>query len=142
MGVDGTEKGRSNLSMPYGLAAYHLSDFGDSFVMVTGKLYRQVQVIHPRCARFSLKNDRGLFFVKVYQAALVNLAKSLEPGAELGVVGEIHSFVSRRCQNHHVLIKAVVLFPLTEASASWTVKIENVETGSIISSDGSTTQAL
>ena len=138
---DGTEKGRSNLAIPCGPHTYRLSDLGVSFVIVTGKLYREVQVIHPRCARFSLKNKEGLFFVKVYEAALVNLAKSFDPGTELGVIGEIHSFVSRRCQNHHVFIKAVALFPLTEASASWTVRIENVETGSIIGKDGSTRQA-
>lgn len=137
MGVDGTERVQSNLAIPCSMATYRLSDLGGSFVMVTGKLYREVQVIHPRCARFSLKNEQGLFFVKVYQAALVNLAKSFDPGTELGVIGQMHSFVSRRCQNHHVFIKAVALFPLTEASASWTVRIENVETGSIIGSDGS-----
>ena len=97
---------------------------GGSVVVLTGTLYREAQVKHPRCARFSLKNDQGLFFVKVYQAALVNLVRSFEAGTELIVVGEIHSFVSRRCKNHHVFIKAVALFPLTEVSASWTVKIE------------------
>lgn len=116
MGVDGTERARSSLATPYSMATYHLSDFGSSFVMVAGKLYREVQVIHPRCARFSLKNDKGLFFIKVYQAALVNLAKSFDPGINLSVIGEMHSFVSRRCQNHHVFIKAVGLFPLTETS--------------------------
>jgi hypothetical protein len=97
---------------------------GGSVVFLTGALYREAQVKHPRCARFSVKNDRGLFFVKVYQADLVNLAKSLEQGAKLVVIGEMHSFVSRRCKNHHVFIKAVALFPLTEASEGWKVKIE------------------
>ena len=118
-----------------------LPQSGGSVVFLTGTLYREAQVKHPRCARFSLKNDQGLFFVKVYQAALVNLVKTLEAGTELVVIGEMHSFVSRCCQNHHVFIKAVVLFPLTEASASWIVRIENVETGFIIGNDGSTRQA-
>jgi hypothetical protein len=78
---------------------------GGSMVFLTGTLYREVQVKHPRCARFSLKNDQGLFFVKVFQAALVNLAAGLEPETKLVVIGEIHSLESRRCKNHHILSK-------------------------------------
>ena len=105
--------------------ATELFHSGGSVVFLTGALYREAQVKHPRCARFSMKNDTGLFFVKVYRATLINLAKSFEPGTALVVVGEMPSFVSRRCQNHHVFIKAVALFPLIEASPDWTVKIEN-----------------
>ena len=95
-----------------------------SLVVVTGRLYRPVQVKHPRCARFSLQNEQGLFFIKVYQAALVELARSLPPHTTLAVIGELGSFVSRRCQNHHVCIKAVALFPLAGAVENWVVKIE------------------
>jgi hypothetical protein len=97
---------------------------GGSVVLVTGRLYRAVQVKHPRNARFTLQNERGLFFVKVYQAALVNAVQSFEPGTELAVLGEMHSFVSRRCQNHHVFIKAQEIFPLVEAPPGLIVKIE------------------
>lgn len=109
-------------------------------MFVTGTLYREAQVKHPRCARFSVKNDQGLFFVKVYQAALVNLARSFEAGTELVVVGEMHSFVSRRCKNHHVFIKAVAIFPLSELSAGWTVRINNGKGDFMIGNDGSTRQ--
>jgi hypothetical protein len=111
---------------------------GGSFVFLQGRLYREVEVKHPRNARFSLKNEQGLFFVKVYQATLVELARSLEPGTELGVVGEMHSFVNRRCRNHHVFIRAAALFPLTDASADWTVRIENSKHSYIIGSNGPT----
>ena len=97
---------------------------GGSVVFVTGTLYREAQVKHPRCARFSVKNDKGLFFVKVYQAALVNLVRNFEAGTELIVVGEMHSFVSRRCRNHHVFIKAQEIFTLIEAPADLMVKIK------------------
>jgi len=114
---------------------------GGSVVFLTGTLYREAQVKHPRCARFSVKNDKGLFFVKVYKAALVELVQSFEAGTELVVIGEMHSFVSRRCKNHHVFVKAVALFPVTETSQNWTVKIENGESDFIIGNDGSTRQA-
>ena len=97
---------------------------GGSLVLVTGRLYREVQVKHPRNARFTLQNERGLFFVKVYQAALVKVAQDFEPGTELVVLGEMNSFVSRRCRNHHVFIKAQEIFPLTETSVGLMVKIE------------------
>jgi len=95
-----------------------------SVVLVTGRLYREVQVKHPRNARFTLQNERGLFFVKVHQADLVTLAQDFEPGAELAVLGEVHSFVNRRCRNHHVFIKAQEIFPLIEAPADLMVKIK------------------
>ena len=114
---------------------------GGSVVFVTGTLYREAQVKHPRCARFSLKNDEGLFFVKVYNASLVELAKSFEAGTDLVVIGELHSFVSRRCKNHHVFIKAVALFPLSELSVDWTVRINNDKSDFLIGNDGSTRQA-
>jgi hypothetical protein len=103
-----------------------------SLVLVTGRLYREVQVKHPRNARFTLQNERGLFFVKVYQAALVTVAQSFKPGTDLLVLGEMHSFVSRRCQNHHVFIKAEKIFPLTEPLEGWTVRIEKGADGVII----------
>ena len=114
---------------------------GGSVVFVTGTLYREAQIKHPRCARFSLKNDEGLFFVKVYQVTLVKLVQSFEAGTELIVVGELHSFVSRRCKNHHVFIKAVALFPLSELSVDWTVRINNDKSDFLIGNDGSTRQA-
>ncbi|MEW5956095.1 MAG: hypothetical protein AB1801_00100 [Chloroflexota bacterium] len=101
-----------------------LADLGSTLVLVTGRLYNEVQVKHPRNARFSLQNERGLFFIKVYQAALVNMAQNFEAGAELVVLGELHSFASRRCRNHHLFIKAHEIFLLTGASVGLLVKIE------------------
>jgi hypothetical protein len=95
----------------------HLADLGGSVAVVAGRLYNEVQIKHPRNARFTLQNECGLFFVKVYQAALVTMVQNLEPSAELVVLGEMHSFVSRRCRNHHVFIKAQEIFLLTESSA-------------------------
>ncbi len=124
MGADGVERTVLKVGLAGPLAAYHLADLGGSVVLVTGRLYREVQVKHPRNARFSLQNERGLFFVKVHQASLVTVAQSFEPGVELVVLGEMHSFVSRRCRNHHVFIKAQEIFSLKETSVGLTVKIE------------------
>ena len=121
MNINGANRTELKLAMDCSTTSHNLSDFSGSLVMLTGVLYREVDVKHPRCARFSLKNEKGLFFVKVYEASLVELAKSFEPGTELGVVGEMHSFVNRRCHNHHVFIKAVALFPLNEVSVDWTI---------------------
>jgi hypothetical protein len=121
MGADGKLKEDQSSGHP---AAYSLADLGGSVALVTRRLYREVQVKHPRNARFTLQNERGLFFVKVYQAALVTVAQTFEPGTELVVLGEMHSFVSRRCRNHHVFIKAQEIFPLIEAPAGLMVKIE------------------
>ena len=107
--------------------AANLLGSGGSVVFLTGTLYRNAQIIHPRSARFSLKNKNGLYFVKVYRAALVNQAGGLEPGTTLGVIGEMHSFVSRRCKNHHVFIRATALFNLTEPCDNWVAKISQLQ---------------
>jgi len=122
-----SETGRLRLTLtglPDGPVTPNLADLGGSLVLLTGRLYNEVQVKHPRNARFSLQNERGLFFVKVYQAALVKTVESLEVGAELAVLGELHSFVSRRCKNHHVFIQAAEIFALTEPLAAWGIRFE------------------
>ena len=123
MGADGKERTELQVDPSDRLAVYNLDEPGGSVALVTGRLYREVQVKHPRNARFTLQNERGLFFVKVHQATLVKVAQSFEPGAELVVLGEMYSFVSRRCKNHHVFIKAVALFPVTKPLEGWVVKI-------------------
>lgn len=128
------EQSGSKMGSSAGQATYRLADLGGSLVLLTGRLYREVQVKHPRNARFTLQNERGLFFVKVYQAALITMAQSFEPGTELVVLGEMHSFVSRRCKNHHVFIQAAAIFPLTEPIENWVVRIEK-ETDEIIMGD-------
>ncbi len=134
MSITGGETERSDLNSDSlaGSATYRLADLGGSLVLVAGQLYREVQVKHPRNARFTLQNERGLFFVKVYQAALITMAQGFEPGAELVVLGEMHSFVSRRCKNHHVFIQAATIFPLTEPAENWVVRIEKGTDGVII----------
>jgi len=123
-GVDGARQDELQMDLSGRLAANHLADLGGSVGLVAGRLYNEVQIKHPRNARFSLQNEQGLFFVKVYQAALVSLARGFETGAELVVLGELHSFVNRRCKNHHVFIKAQKIFPLTELPVDLMLNIE------------------
>jgi len=123
-GLDGARQDELQMDLCDRLAAHHLVDRGGSVGLVAGRLYNKVQIKHPRNARFSLQNERGLFFVKIYQAALVSLAQGFEPGAKLVVLGELHSFVNRRCKNHHVFIKAQKIFPLTETPVTLMVTIE------------------
>jgi hypothetical protein len=123
-GADGAKQAELQIDLSDRLAAHRLADLGGSVGLVAGRLYNEVQIKHPRNARFSLQNERGLFFVKVYQAALVGQARGFEPGAELVVLGELHSFVNRRCKNHHVFIKAQKIFPLTETPVDLMVNIE------------------
>ena len=123
-GADGAKQAALQIDLSDRLAAHSLADLGGSVGLVAGRLYNAVQIKHPRNARFSLQNERGLFFVKVYQAALVTLVQEFEPGAKLAVLGELHSFVNRRCKNHHVFIKAQKIFPLTETPVALMVTIE------------------
>ena len=123
-GADGVWQDELQMDLCDRHAAHHLADLGGSVGLVAGRLYNAVQIKHPRNARFSLQNERGLFFVKIYQAALVSLAQGFEPGTKLAVLGELHSFVNRRCKNHHIYIKAQKIFPLTEPPVDLIIKIE------------------
>jgi hypothetical protein len=113
-------KGLPELNQAIDLAALFLG--GGTLMFLTGQLYREVQVKNPQSARFSLKNGQGLFFVKLYRPALVELAQTLEAGTRLGVVGEVQSFVNRRCKNHHVFVEAVALVPLSGSIEGWPKK--------------------
>lgn len=62
--------------------------------------------------------------MKVYQVALVNLARGFDPGVKIAMLGELYSFVNRRCKNHHIYIKAQKIFPLAETRVDLVVKIE------------------
>lgn len=106
------------------ISTVSLVETGGALALLRGRLYRDVQVRHPRNARFSLQNEHGLFFIKVQQARLVKQARELSPGDKLIVIGAMHSFVNRRCKNHHVFVNAVEILPLNESSAGLMIRIE------------------
>jgi hypothetical protein len=56
----------------------------------------------------------------------------LEARTRLGVVGEVQSFVSRRCKNHHVFVEAMALVPLSGSFEGWTKQRETAEGGRVV----------
>jgi hypothetical protein len=66
---------------------------------------------------FSIKNEQGTFYVKAYGLANIRLCESMTEGQQVNVLGELHSFVDRKCRNHHIYLKAETLIPHDESPA-------------------------
>lgn len=66
---------------------------------------------------FSIKNEHGTFYVKAYGLANIRLCESMTEGQQVNVLGELHSFIDRKCHNHHIYIKAETLIPHEESPA-------------------------
>ena len=66
---------------------------------------------------FSIKNDHGTYYVKAYGLTNIRLCQSMTKGQQVNVLGEVHSFIDRKCHNHHVYIKAETLIPHADSPA-------------------------
>lgn len=66
---------------------------------------------------FSIKNEQGTFYIKAYGLANIRLCESLTEGQQVTVLGEMHSYVDRKCHSRHVYIKAETLIPHEETPA-------------------------
>ena len=81
-----------------------------SHVVVVGEVIGTVRIVGEGGeARFSLNNEDGSFFVKTFDPQLVQKASSLQPGDAVTVVGQLYSFVYRRCSKDHIWIKALAI---------------------------------
>jgi two-component system cell cycle sensor histidine kinase/response regulator CckA len=84
----------------------------DSYVVVSGEVSSPIHIVAgDREARFSLKGEGGTFFVKAFDPQLIQVSRSLEPGEPVTVVGHLRSFVFKRCNSHHAVIKAISITP-------------------------------
>jgi PAS domain S-box-containing protein len=82
----------------------------DSHVVVSGEVSGSVRIVEGSGeAWLGLKGEDGSFFVKAYDPQLVQACRSLQPGDIVTVVGQLHSFIHKRCGKHHVWIKALSL---------------------------------
>jgi PAS domain S-box-containing protein len=82
----------------------------DSHVVVSGEVTGSVRIVEGGGeAWLGLKGEDGSFFVKAYDPQLVQACRSLQPGDTVTVVGQLHSFIHKRCGKHHVWIKALSL---------------------------------
>jgi hypothetical protein len=57
-------------------------------------------------ARFSLRDEQGVYYLKVFDPALIALCVGLKQGHLVRVFGRLHSFVWARCGSHHVYVEA------------------------------------
>ncbi len=84
----------------------------DSHVVVSGEVSSPIHIVAgDREVHFSLKGEGGTFFVKAFDPQLIQVSRSLEPGAPVTVVGHLRSFVFKRCNSHHAVINAISITP-------------------------------
>jgi hypothetical protein len=79
--------------------------------MLFGTLCSPVQIGANRQARFSLKNEAGIFLIKVPGRAQVRICQTLTVGDAIYLLGHLHSFRSQKCRKHHVYFEAATVIP-------------------------------
>ncbi|GIK36950.1 MAG: hypothetical protein BroJett011_07830 [Chloroflexota bacterium] len=72
---------------------------------------------HDGCIQFSIRTSEGTFFIKAYGLESYRLCERLEEGHLVTVIGSLHSYIGKKCQSHHVYIKAKTLMPVDESPA-------------------------
>ncbi len=92
-----------------------------SRVSVTGTVTK-VRFRDGEEARFSIRRDGELFAIRAFDPDQIEVCKELRAGDVVTVVGELHSFVFKRCQSHHTWIKALALVPGGEGMLAEEVK--------------------
>lgn len=70
------------------------------------------QVMH-----FSIKNEDGMFYIKAYDLENIRLCEQLTAGQTVSVLGELHSFIARKCHSHHIYIRVKTLIPFDDSPA-------------------------
>ena len=79
--------------------------------MLRGTICTPVHVGANREARFSLKNEAGIFLIKVPTPAQVKVCQTLEVTDPVYLLGQLHSFRSQKCGKHHVYFEASAVIP-------------------------------
>lgn len=70
---------------------------------------------HEGCIQFTIRTAEGTFFIKAYGIESYRLCEQLEEEDLITIVGSLHSYVGKKCQSHHVYIKAKTLMPVDES---------------------------
>ena len=83
-----------------------------SLAVVTGTITSAIQITDGGGARFTVRNGDGHFFIKVRDLGQVSVCQTMKAGDWVYIVGQLHSFVSKRCTSHHVYVEAQVVLPL------------------------------
>jgi hypothetical protein len=66
---------------------------------------------------FSLKGDRGLFYIKASGPELLTMCKALKDGDRVYVLSRPGSFLYRQCRRDHVYFQAVTILPVEDTPA-------------------------
>ena len=83
-----------------------------TLAVVTGTITSAIQITDGGGARFTIRNGDGHFFIKVRDLGQVSVCQTMKAGDRVYIVGQLHSFVSKRCTSHHVYVEAQVVLPL------------------------------
>ena len=88
-----------------------------SWVIIQGDV---LQAVTPQAglARFSLRNEEGVFFIK-YAQADDGIQVSLNKGARIGVIGHLASYRPSRQDKHLAWVQAEEIIPATDLATIW-----------------------
>ena len=93
-------------------------DLGFNNVAIRGQISSNFRIDKKDAStQFSLKASSGVFFIKTYGLENSRLCEGLKRGQIVNIIGELHSFVFKRCGSHHVYIKALTVIPDDDSPA-------------------------
>ena len=81
-----------------------------SVVMLTGYIQNDIK---PKAgiARFSLRNQEGLFYIRVHGEVLARQCEQLQLGDKVTVVGFLSAFFNESCRGHHTILNIQAITP-------------------------------
>lgn len=84
-----------------------------SLVVMPGTIHRPIQFEADQ-ARFSLKNENGLFFINASGPAQLKVCQVLNVGDLICVIARLHGYRNRTCGKHHVYLEAMAIMTLDQ----------------------------
>jgi hypothetical protein len=82
-----------------------------------GHIYGNIRFGQDGNCEFSLKADRGLFYIKASGPELRMMGKALQDGDKVYVLSRPGSFLYRKCRRDHVYFEAITILPVEDTPA-------------------------
>lgn len=88
-----------------------------SITSLIGHIHSNIRFGKNGNCEFSLKADRGLFYIKASGPELLTMCKALKENDKIYVLSRPGSFLYRKCRRDHVYFEAITILPVEDTPA-------------------------
>jgi hypothetical protein len=88
-----------------------------SLTSLIGHIYSTIRFDKNGHCEFSLKAERGLFYIKASGPELLIMCKALQVNDKVYVLSRPGSFLYRKCRRDHVYFEAITILPVEDTPA-------------------------